>query len=76
MHRLICIFFNKNKHNIILAIIRTNNEITIMINMYTFTSLSIKLILYFLKCKDFSCIICINKREYIRELSIYKSCRA
>ncbi len=69
-------FFNKNKHNIILAIIRTNNEITITINIYTFTNLSIKLIFYSLKCKDFSCIIYINKREYVRELNVYKSCKA
>ncbi len=68
-------FFNKNKHNIILIIIRTNNEITITINMYTFINLNIKLIFYFLKCKDFSCIIYINKREYVRELIVYKSCK-
>ncbi len=71
-----CMFFNKNKHNMILAITRTNNEIMITINMYTFINLSIKLIFYFLKCKDFSCIICINKRECVRELSICKSCKA
>ncbi len=69
-------FFNKNKNNMILAIIRTNNEITITINMYTFINLNIKLIFYSLKCKDLSCMIRINKRECVRELSIYKSCRA
>ncbi len=69
-------FFNKNKHNMILMITRINNEITITIDMYTFINLSVKLIFYFLKCKDFLCIICINKREYVRELSVYKSCKA
>ncbi len=69
-------FFNINKHNIILAITRINDEITITINMCTFTNLNVKLIFYFLKCKDFSCIIYIDKREYVRELSVYKSCRA
>jgi len=68
-------FFNKNKHNMILIIIRINNEIIITINIYTFTNLSIKLIFYFLKYKNLSYIIYINKREYVRELSIYKSCR-
>ena len=70
-----CMFFNKNKHNIILAITRINNEITITIDMYTFVNLSVKLIFYFIKCEDLSYIIYINKREYVRELSIYKSCR-
>ncbi len=69
-------FFNKNKHNMILAITRTNNEITITINIYTFINLSIKLIFYCLKCKNLSCIIYINRYECVRELSIYKSCKA
>ncbi len=69
-------FFNKNKHNIILVITRINNEITITINIYIFTNLNTKLIFYFLKCKDLSCIIYINKREYVRKFSIYKSCKA
>ncbi len=69
-------FFNKNKHNIILMITRINNEITITINIYIFINLNIKLIFYSLKYKDFLYIICINKREYVRELSIYKSCKA
>ncbi len=68
-------FFNINKHNIILVITRTNNEIIITINIYTFINLSIKLIFYFLKCKNLSCIIYINKHEYVRELNIYKSCK-
>ncbi len=76
LHRLMCMFFNKNKHNMILAIIRINNEITITIDMYTFVNLSTKLIFYSVKCEDFSCIIYINRRECVRELSIYKSCRA
>ncbi len=71
-----CMFFNINKHNIILIIIRTNNEITITINMYTFVNLNTKLIFYFLKCKDLLCMIYINKRECVRELSVYKSCKA
>ncbi len=70
-----CMFFNKNKHNIILMITRINNEITITIDMYTSVNLSIKLIFYFIKCEDLSCIIYINKRECVRELSVYKSCR-
>ncbi len=57
-------------------IIRINEEIIITINMYTFTYLSIKLIFYSLKCENLSCIIYINKREYVRELSVYKSCKA
>jgi len=69
-------FFNKNKHNIILIITRINNEITITINMYTFINLSIKLIFYFTECEDLSYIIYINRREYVRELNVYKSCRA
>ncbi len=60
----------------ILTIIRTNNEITITIDMCTSANLSAKLIFYFLKCKDLSCIIYINKRECVRELNVYKSCRA
>jgi len=76
MYKLMCMFFNINKHNMILIITRTNNEITIIVNIYTFTSLSVKLIFYFLECKDLSCIIYINKREYVRELSVCKSCRA
>ncbi len=71
-----CMFFNKNKHNIISAITRTNDKITITINIYTFINLSIKLIFYSLKCKDFSCIIYINRHECVRELSVYKSCKA
>ncbi len=39
-----CMFSNINKHNMILAITRTNNEMTITINMYTFINLSVKLI--------------------------------
>ncbi len=74
MYKLMCMFFNINKHNMISAITRINKEITITINMYTFINLSIKLIFYSLKCEDLSCIIYINKREYVRELSIYKSC--
>ncbi len=70
------IFFNKNKHNMILTITRTNNEITITIDMYTFINLSVKLIFYFIKCEDLSCIICINRREYVRELNVCKSCKA
>ncbi len=60
----------------ILAITRINNEITITIDMYIFINLSIKLIFYFIKCEDLSCIIYIDKREYVRELNVYKSCRA
>ncbi len=60
----------------ILAITRINNEITITIDMYTFINLSAKLIFYSLKCKSLSCMICINKRECVRELSVYKSCKA
>ncbi len=41
--------------------------------MYTFTNLSAKLIFYFLECKDLSCIIYINRREYVRELSVCES---
>ncbi len=70
------VFFNTNKYNIILAITRTNEEITTTINMYTFTNLSIKLIFYFLKCENLSCIIYISRRECVRELSTYKSCKA
>ena len=76
LHRLMCMFFNINKHNMILTITRTNNEITIMINICTSANLNIKLIFYFLKCKELSCIICIDKREYVRELNVCKSCRA
>ncbi len=76
MYKLMCMFFSKNKHNIILIIIRINNEITITINIYTFTNLNVKLILYFLKYKNLSYIIYINKREYVRELSIYKLYKA
>ncbi len=57
-------------------ITRINNEIMITINMYTFINLSIKLIFYFSECKDLSYIIYINRRECVRELSIYKSCKA
>ncbi len=71
-----CMFFNKNKHNIILTITRINNEITITIDIYIFINLSVRLIFYSLKCKNLSCIIYIDKREYVRELSIYKSYRA
>ncbi len=71
-----CMFFNKNKHNMISAITRTNNEIMITINIYTFVNLSVKLIFYSLKCKNLSYIICINRRECVRELSIYKSYKA
>ncbi len=71
-----CMFFNINKNIIISAIIRINKEIIITINIYTFTNLSIKLIFYSLKCENLSCIICINKREYVRELNVYKSYRA
>ncbi len=69
-------FFNKNKHNIILTITQINNEIIITINIYTFTNLSIKLIFCSLKYKDFSYIIYINKYECMRELNVYKSCKA
>ncbi len=69
-------FFNINKHNMILAITRINNEITITIDMYTFANLSVKLIFYSLKYKDLSYIIYINKRECVRELSVCKSCKA
>ncbi len=71
-----CMFFNINKHNMILMITRINNEITITIDMYTFINLSAKLIFYSLKCKDFSCMIYINRHEYVRELNVYKSYRA
>ncbi len=70
------IFFNINKHIIISVITRINEEIMITINMCTFTNLSIKLIFYFLKCENLSCIIYINKRECVRELNVYKSCKA
>ncbi len=70
-----CMFFNKNKHNMILAITRTNNEITITIDMYTSANLSAKLIFYSAECEDLSCIIYIDRRECVRELNIYKSCR-
>ncbi len=76
MYKLMYVFFNINKNIIILTITRINNEITITIDMYTFTNLSIKLIFYFLKYEDLSCIIYINKRECVRELSIYKSYKA
>ncbi len=76
MYKLICMFFNINKHIIILVITRINKEITITINICTFINLSIKLIFYFLKYKDFSYIIYINKRKYVRELNVYKSCKA
>ncbi len=76
LHKLMCMFFNINKHNIILVITRINNEITITTNMYIFANLSIKLIFYFLKCKNLSCIIYINRRECVRELHVYKSCKA
>ncbi len=69
-------FFNTSKYNIISAIIRINKEIIITINMYIFINLNAKLIFYSLKYEDFSCIIYINKREYVRKLSIYKSCKA
>ncbi len=75
-HRLIYMFFNKNKYNIILAITRTNNEITITINICIFTNLSVKLIFYSVKCEDLSCIIYIDRRECVRELNVYKSCKA
>ncbi len=71
-----CMFFNKNKHNIILIITRINNEITITINICTSVNLSTKLIFYFVKCEDLSYIIYINRREYVRELSVCKSCKA
>ena len=61
-------------------ITRINKEITITINIYTFINLSIKLIFYSLKCENLSYIIYINKREYVREyvreLSVCKSCKA
>ncbi len=76
MYKLICMFFNINKNIIILIIIRINKEITITINIYTFINLSIKLIFYSLKCENFSCIIYINKHEYVRKLNVYKSCKA
>ncbi len=76
MYRLKYMFFNINKHNIILMITRINKEITITINIYTFINLSIKLIFYSLKCEDLSCIIYINKRECVRELNVCKSCKA
>ncbi len=76
LYKLMYMFFNKNKHNIILTIIRINNEITITIDMYTFINLSVKLIFYSLKCKDLSCIIYINKRKCVRELNVCKSCKA
>ncbi len=76
MYKLMYMFFNTNKHIIILIITWINKEITITINMYTFINLNIKLIFYFLKCEDLSCIVYINKREYVRELNIYKSCKA
>ncbi len=69
-------FFNINKHNMILTITRTNNEITITIDTCTSANLSVKLIFYSSECKDFSCIIYINRREYVRELNVCKSCRA
>ncbi len=69
-------FFNKNKHNIILIITRINNEIMITIDIYTFVNLSVKLIFYSLKYENLSCIIYINRRECVRELSVYKSCNA
>ncbi len=71
-----CMFFNTDKHIIILIITRINNEITITINIYTFINLSIKLIFYSLKYENLSCIIYINKREYVRELNVCKSCKA
>ncbi len=40
LHKLMCMFFNKNKHNMILTIIRINNEMTITIDMYTSANLS------------------------------------
>ncbi len=70
-----CMFFNTNKHNIILTITWINKEIIITINMYTFINLSVKLIFYSLKCEDLSCIIYINRYECVRELSVYKSCK-
>ncbi len=70
------VFFSINKHNMILMITRINKEITITINIYTFINLSTKLIFYFLKCEDLSYMICINKREYVRKLNVYKSCKA
>ncbi len=76
LYRLMCMFSSKNKHNMILVITRTNNEITITINMYTFINLSIRLIFYSVKCEDLSYIIYINRREYVRELNVYKSCKA
>ncbi len=44
MYKLMCMFFNINKHNMILVITRINKEIIITINIYTFIHLSIKLI--------------------------------
>jgi len=76
MYKLMCMFFNTDKHIIILIITRINNEITITINIYTFINLSIKLIFYSLKYENLSCIIYINKREYVRELNVCKSCKA
>ncbi len=60
----------------ILTITRINKEIMITINICIFINLSIKLIFYSLKCEDFSYIIYIDKREYVRELNVYKSCKA
>ncbi len=76
MYRLMYMFSSTNKYIIILTITRINKKITITINICTFINLSIKLIFYFLECEDFSFIIYINKREYVRKLSIYKSCKA
>jgi len=76
LHKLMYMFFNKNKHNIILIITRINNEIMITIDIYTFVNLSVKLIFYSLKYENLSCIIYINRRECVRELSVYKSCNA
>ncbi len=76
LHRLMCMFSNKNKHNMISAITRINNEIRITIDICIFANLSVKLIFYFAECEDLSCIIYINRRECVRELNICKSYKA
>ncbi len=76
LYKLMCMFSSINKHNMILIITRINNEIIITIDMCTFVNLNAKLIFYFIKCEDLSCIIYINKRECVRELSVCKSCKA
>ncbi len=76
MHRLMYVFFSTNKHIITSAITRINKEVMITINIYTFTNLSIKLIFYSLECENLLCIIYIDRRECVRELNAYKSCKA